>query len=165
MLFDIVIPAAVPVKPIPGYQMPTDSAGLLGWDFVATQMEQTRYYWISTVGTDDSPHVAPLWGIWYRNRVHFDGSPQTAWARHLMRNPRIAVHLPSGDQVVIIEGQAFMLGDGELDAEGWQTIDTVYQTKYAVLEGSPYWYVQPHKVLAWNGADLRTMTRWVFAAV
>lgn len=34
--------------------------------------------------------------------------------------------------------------------------------KYNVDKGSPYWYVQPTKVIAWNGGALDTMTRWIF---
>ena len=41
-------------------------------------------------------------------------------------------------------------------------LDSAYQTKYGVDEGSPYWYIEPTKVLAWNGGNLHTMTRWIF---
>lgn len=162
MLSQIRIPKAIPAKKIDGYKMPEDDSNLLSWDFVVEQMEGARHYWISTVSPAGRPHVVPLWGIWFENRVHFDGSPKTAWSQHLVRNPHIAVHLPDGNQVVILEGLARIIEDDELDDQKWQTLDTVYQSKYQVEEGSPYWAAQPTKVLAWDGADLQTMTRWIF---
>jgi len=162
MLTDFLIPAPIPTKLVPGYQMPANPEQLLSWEFVTQQMEQSRVYWLNTLYADGRPHAVPVWGIWHKNRVHFDGSPKTGWARNLLRNPQITVHLPSGDKVVIIEGHAHMLEDEALTLAEWQTLDSLYQSKYAVDNGSPYWYVHPTKVIAWNGEDLRTMTRWVF---
>lgn len=162
MLQPIVIPAPRPAKKIPGYKMPETPENLLTWDFVATQMTRAKHYWISTVFADGRPHVVPVWGIWLDNRFHFEGSPKTAWARNLFANPRIAVHLPDGDKVVILEGTAHTIEDDEIDAAAWHLLDTTYQTKYQVTQGSPYWYVQPQKVLAWDGETLHTMTRWLF---
>lgn len=162
MLPDIIIPPARPAKKVPGYQMPEDPAHLLTWAFVADRMAQLRHYWLNTVNKVGHPHAVPVWGIWYHNRLHFEGSPQTAWARHLVRDPHIVVHIPDAEQVVIIEGTAHIIADDEIDSAEWQRLDTQFQTKYQVDKGSPYWYVQPRKVLAWDGGDLQTMTRWVF---
>ncbi|GAB4115390.1 MAG: pyridoxamine 5'-phosphate oxidase family protein [Roseiflexaceae bacterium] len=156
------IPAPTPARKVTGYQMPEESARLLGWEFVVAQAEAARHYWLSSVFADGRPHAVPLWGLWYQNRVHFEGSPQTAWVRNLQQDPRCVLHLPSGDQVVIIEGSAHMIADDQLSAEEWLDLDTRFQHKYQVQHGSPYWYLQPHKILAWNGEDLQTMTRWVF---
>ena len=61
MLDQIHIPEAMPVKKIDGYKMPEDEGNLLSWDFVAYQMEQARYYWISTVFSGrPPPYRAPL---------------------------------------------------------------------------------------------------------
>ena len=158
----LTIPKAQPVKKIPGYKMPEDERGLLSWDFVAEQMNQSRYYWLNTTLADGRPHAVPVWGIWHENRVYFDGSYKTAWSINLTRDPRIAVHLPDGNQVVMIEGIAHMIGDDEIDKATWATLDTTYQRKYNVAQGSPYWVVFPHKVLAWDNANLQSMTRWIF---
>lgn len=162
MLNPIIIPKAIPVKKIPGYKMPEDETHLVPWDFVAAQMEPARHYWLSTTYPDGRPHAVPVWGIWYANRFHFEGSMKTAWARNLVRNPGIVVHLPDGDRVVILEGIAHIIEDDEIDSEAWHRLDTTFQSKYQVTQGSPYWYVQPKKVLAWDGEDLHTMTRWLF---
>jgi hypothetical protein len=80
-----------------------------------------------------------------------------------MHNSQIAVHLPEGDKVVVIEGRARMIGDNDLTSDEWERLDSAYRAKYNVKEGSPYWMVQPQKVLAWDGEALGNMTRWIFA--
>lgn len=162
MLAPIIIPQPIPAKQVKGYKMTVDPNNLLTWDFVATQMTAARHYWISTVYSDGRPHVVPVWGIWSANRFHFEGGLHTAWAKNLARNPQIAVHLPDGEKVVIIHGLARIIEDDELDADGWSQLDTAFQTKYQVQQGSPFRYVQPQKVLAWDGGDLQNMTRWLF---
>lgn len=87
---------------------------------------------------------------------------QTAWGQNILKNPSVAVHLPSADQVVVIEGTAYIIQDDEIDADTWNKLDSTFQSKYQVDKGSPYIYVQPRRVLAWNGEDLTTMTRWLF---
>lgn len=163
MLESLTIPAPQPVKKVPGYKMPESAEHLLDWQFVVDQMTHAQYYWIASVNRKSAPHVVPVWGIWFENRVYFDGSPQTGWARNLQANGQIAVHLPSGEQVVVVEGYAKTLADDELNAAEWALIDGIYQKKYNVQTGSPYWYVDPTKVIAWDGGDLLTMTRWIFA--
>lgn len=161
MLPKLIIPDPQPPHALPGYDLPTTHEKLLTWEFVAEQMTAAHYYWISTTYPDGRPHAVPVWGIWHNNRLQFDGGPQTRWSRNLASNPAIAVHLPDGNQVVIIEGHAEALDDNALDKAGWAQIDTLYGDKYDA-EGSPYWVVHPHKVLAWDGDSLETMTRWVF---
>ena len=95
------------------------------------------------------------------DRIHFDGSPQTRWARNLIAHPAIAVHPPDAENVVIIEGVARQLADDELSAAAWAELDGLYAAKYG-MEGSPYWVVEPRLVLAWAGVNLGTMTRWRF---
>ena len=162
MLSPILIPTATPARKVKGYRMPETSENLVSWDFVTEQMVQSRHYWISTVFPNSRPHVVPVWGIWYENRFHFEGSLQTAWGQNILKNSRIAVHLPSADKVVILEGTARIIEDNEIDSNTWDILDTTFQKKYQVDKGSPYIYVQPKRVLAWDGETLTTMTRWVF---
>jgi len=163
VLTKVIIPEASPARKVEGYRMPVTKESLVSWDFVSAQMSQSRHYWISTVFPDQRPHVVPVWGIWFENRFHFEGSLQTAWGKNILKNPRIAVHLSDADKVVIIEGTVHVIQDDEIDGETWSILDSAFQKKYQVEKGSPYLYVQPKRVLAWNGEGLTTMTRWVFA--
>jgi general stress protein 26 len=162
MLNQIIIPEATPARKVAGYKMPESKENLVSWNFVSEQMSLSRHYWISTVYFDGRPHVIPVWGIWHQNRFHFEGSMKTAWGQNILSNPYISVHLPSGDKVVIIEGTAHIIQDDEIDNDTWNILDTTFQSKYQVEKGSPYIYVTPKKVLAWDGEELTTMTRWLF---
>ena len=115
MLSRIIIPEVTPARKVKGYRMPETRENLVSWEFVAEQMAQARHYWISTVFSDSRPHVVPVWGIWHEGRFHFEGSLQTVWGKNILKNPRIAVHLPDPDKVVIIEGIAHVIEDDEID--------------------------------------------------
>jgi nitroimidazol reductase NimA-like FMN-containing flavoprotein (pyridoxamine 5'-phosphate oxidase superfamily) len=135
---------------------------VLDWSFVAERMAAATYYWITTASAAGQPHAAPLWGLWFEDRLYFDGSPATRWSRNLQANPAVAVHPPDAERVVMIEGTARMLGDDELTPAEWAQLDGLYRARYAVDFGSPYWVVEPRLVLAWDGTKLGTMTRWRF---
>lgn len=156
------MPAPEPAHKVAGYGMPQEREHLLGWDFVVEQMNAATHYWITTRFPDGRPHTVPLWGLWHENRLHFEGRPQAAWARHLVRDPRAVVHPPDPEQVVTIEGVARIVQDDDITEQEWDDLDSRFQAKYAVDSGSPYWCLEPVKVLAWNGGLLDTMTRWSF---
>jgi len=86
---------------------------------------------------------------------------QTAWGKNILNNPHIAVHLPSAEKVVLIEGTAPIIQD-EIDDATWNLLDSTFQSEYQVDKGSPYIYLKPKRVLAWDGEELTTMTRWLF---
>lgn len=160
MLSKLIIPKPEPPRPIAGYPLP--DAPQLDWSFVAERMTAATYYWVTSAAADGRPHAAPVWGVWFEDRLYFDGSPATRWARNLRASPTVAVHPPDAEQVVMVEGTARMLEDDELSATEWELLDGVYQTKYTLEQGSPFWVVQPRLVLAWDGPQLGTMTRWRF---
>jgi Pyridoxamine 5'-phosphate oxidase len=159
----LIIPEPILPKQIPGYRLPDNPDHLLDWSFVAEHMSTARHYWISTVNRKNHPHAVPVWGLWYENRVYLEGSPKTAWASNAMRNPNVSVHLPDAARVVIIEGVAQFIEDDDLDPATWEAIDTLYQSKYQVLEGSPWILIHPRKVLAWDNPNLQSMTCWNFS--
>ena len=160
MLPQLIIPPPEAPDELPGYGLP--DAPVLEWTFVAERMIAATYYWVATVDPDGEPHTVPLWGVWHGDRLYFDGSPETRWARNLKANPAVAAHPPDAENVVIIEGRARALADGELAAGERAALNAVYGAKYN-SEGSPYWVVEPRLVLAWDGVRLGTMTRWRFS--
>ena len=60
MLTPLVIPDPVPARKVPGYKMPETRENLLSWDFVADQMTNARFYWLSTNYADGRPHAVPV---------------------------------------------------------------------------------------------------------
>jgi hypothetical protein len=154
---------------IPGYGVPESDEGMLAWSHVTGRLEQARNYWICTAGPDGQPHAVPVWGAWLDGALYFGVGPRSA--RNLTTNPKVAVHLESGDDVVILEGSVGQmqgpdpalsqrLDDAMADKYGWRPSEE--GAEEAVGEG---WYVlHPRTVYAWASFP-QDATRWKLAPV
>jgi pyridoxine/pyridoxamine 5'-phosphate oxidase len=127
---------------------------MLPWTWADEQLTASRNYWIATVG----PHASPVWGLWQSGGLLFSCGAQSRKARDLARDPRLVVHLESGDEVVILEGVAERVAATEDDVED-------YQRKYGIRPdpGEGWYRVAPQRVLAWRERDYpRSATRFDF---
>lgn len=158
----LVIPQPSLPRYVQGYSMPKTENKLLSWSFVDNTLYRSNFYWLATIDNKGLPHTVPLWGIWFENRVFFDGHPQTKWIRNLMANNHVSVHVPSPEQVCIIEGKAVIIDDNDLTKEEWDVLDQTYVKKYDQLVGSPYIYIEPNKILVWDTSTFEHMTIWNF---
>ena len=108
------------------------------WSRVDDRLSSSRNYWIHTTRSDGRPYVKPVWGIWFDGRLHSSTSAKSVSGLNLSARNSIAVHLESGDDVVILEGKAEALTDGKLLSK----LDEVYFAKYAyhlrIEDGSVY---------------------------
>lgn len=149
-----------PSRPyIPGYGIPTNIEGTLPWSHVGERMERSRNYWVGTVRPDGRPHVVPVWGVWLDGTLYFGGGPDTRWSRNLAISPQVAVHLESGDDVVILEGSVERITDP--DHPLVTRLDDAYEAKYHMRHGIPFWVLRPRIAFAWSKFPDNT-TRWVF---
>jgi len=152
---------------IPGsYGVPTDGSGaeLLPWSWAAERLTDARNYWICTTRADGSPAVAPVWCLWLDGAVWFSTSRSSLKSRNIARDPRVVVHLESGDETVILEGEAEEVTDpGERER-----FADAYEPKYgmrpdAAEAAAPFYRVRPRAAQTWLEADYpHTATRWVF---
>jgi nitroimidazol reductase NimA-like FMN-containing flavoprotein (pyridoxamine 5'-phosphate oxidase superfamily) len=152
------------------YGVPQGDEDMLPWAWAEERLEKARNYWVCTAGADGRPHSVPVWGAWMDGTLYFDGHPMTRWGRNLKHNPAISVHLESGDEVVILEGD--VLDIPKLDKERAERLAVLMKSKYA---SEPYEYepnpndwmerglyaLRPKAALAW-GAFPRTLTKWKF---
>src|SRR5829696_3476560 len=83
-----------------------EGEGLVPWQWAVEQLEVARNYWLATVRADGTPHAMPVWGVWLDGLFYFDTHPQSQKVRNLRAQPRAVVHLESGSEVVILEGQS-----------------------------------------------------------
>lgn len=150
----------------PGYGiLPADEgAGLLPWSRAVERLEASRNYWIGTTRPDGAPHAAPVWGVWSDGRLVFGTNPSSRKGRNLAHDPRISVHLESGDDVVILEGVAEQLGD---DDRAGKVVDA-YERKYGwrpeVADMPRWWTLAPALAFAWLESDFPgTATRYRFS--
>jgi general stress protein 26 len=153
-------------------QMPKDygmadaknGKGLLPWSHVGERMERSRNYWICTTRPDGRPHVMPVWGVWVEDRFYFGTDRRSRKARNLASNPVMAVHLESGDDVIIVEGPAEEVTDRTVLGQ----IDKGYAKKYKMgLSGHPgdtvIYGLKPRVAFAWREQDFNlSATRWAF---
>ena len=144
-----------------GYEVATGEVPLLEWDHVEQRLTEARQYWLVTVGRGRRPHAVPVWGLWIRWHLFFDGLGTARWARELAENPSITVHLESGEDVVILEGEA---EDAVPDPATSALIAQLWQRKYGRLVPEPargIYRLRPSLARAWTRFP-EDATRWRF---
>ena len=82
----------------------------LSWPEVAARLEAARNYWLCTTTPSGIPHAAPVWGVVIGQVLYLYSERRTVKARNLANDPRVVVHLESGEDVVIVRGTAQDLG-------------------------------------------------------
>ena len=161
-------PRSRPLLPT-DYGVPDVEEGMVSWSWAVERLEQARNYWFSTTRPDGRPHAMPAWAVWLDGALYFDGSPETRRGRNLAVNPAITVHLESGDQVVILEGQA--LEAGRPDPAFAQRLAAAYEAKYgasddyhpsaATWDNGGLWVMRPRVAFGWTEFP-KALTRWRF---
>jgi hypothetical protein len=137
-----------------GYGVPSDPEGMLPWSWVLERLVPAHNYWIATSG----PHASPIWALWGDDTLVFSCGAPSRKARELAADPRCVVHLESGAEVVIVEG------DAERIDVTTELVDA-YSAKYGHTEASAgVWFrVRPRRILAWREDDYpRSATRFDF---
>src|SRR5512133_1543967 len=109
MANSVIPPKAGRPKMPDGYGVPEHNETVLAWDYVDGRMQASMNYWIITASTSGRPAATPVWGAWLDNKLFFDGSPETRRGRNISQNSHVVVHLESGSEVVILEGEARIL--------------------------------------------------------
>ena len=144
------------------------SGGPLAWSHAEERLERARNYWIATTRPDCGPHAAPVWGVWVEGSLYFGTDRSSVKGRNLAHSPELIVHLESGDDVVILEGEV----EEVRDQTSFVAIDAAYRVKYGMGvsdagdEGAVWYVVRPRKAHAWLENDfLNTATRWRFHTV
>jgi hypothetical protein len=114
---------------------------------VDARLTDAGTYWV-VARTGGHPHPRPVWGVWRVDHLFLSiGTPVTRAA--LAVDPRVTVHLDSGTDVVILEGQAEGPND---DDDVLAAYDRKYDWSYDVADHGPLTSVRPSTVLAWETA-------------
>jgi PPOX class probable F420-dependent enzyme len=157
--------AAPPLIPA-GYGVPADTSGaaLLPWSSAAERLAGARNYWLCTTRGDGRPHAMPVWAIWLDDALWFSSGRESQKSRNLERDPRCVVHLESGDDVVVLDGDVSEEGD----ADAFARFADVYEQKYAYRPtadlGAVYVF-RPRSAYTWHESDFpKSAARWVFRA-
>jgi hypothetical protein len=143
---------------------------LLPWSWAEHRLVRARGYWIASTRPDGRPHTRPVWGVWHEGAFYF--STGSLAAANVAHDPRITLHLESGAEVVILEGNATATTDQDLVS----LLSVIYNDKYRWdldPDAPATWYeVRPEVAFGWivddSGRDYGatfhgTATRWRFA--
>lgn len=145
------------------YGIHGDEAGLLAWDWAVERLARARNYWVATTRPDGSPHAMPVWGLWLDGAFYFSSSPDSRKARNLAANPAAVVHLESGDEVVILEGDVAQVTDESLLRRLGEDYSRKYDLAVSFTGGRPVLAVRPRVAYAWLERDYPgTATRFTF---
>ena len=82
----------------------------LSWPEVAARLAVARNYWLSTASPDGARTRPRYGGVVIEHTLYLYSERRTRKARNLAADPRLVVHLESGDDVVIVRGTAADLG-------------------------------------------------------
>ena len=82
----------------------------LSWPEIAAHLAVARNYWLCTTMPSGAPHAAPVWGVVASGTLYLYSERRTVKARNLAADPRVAVHLESGENVMIVRGIADDVG-------------------------------------------------------
>lgn len=127
-----------------GYGVPETTSGVLPWERVERALVEALHYWVATTRPDGRPHVVPRWGVWTRDAFWYDGSPSTVHVQNLIQDPRMVLHLESGEHAVVLEGEA--RPSKPVDGEFGRHLSEQFGIKYG-----PKGYEPPPD--AWSGSD------------
>ena len=115
-----------------------------------------------------APHAAPVWGVVIGGTLYLYSERRTVKARNLAADPRVVVHLESGEDVVIVRGTAEDVGTpgqvpevvaalsakytGEEDRQYLPDADPAFDVVYAI---------RPRSAMMWRLADYEgSQRRW-----
>jgi PPOX class probable F420-dependent enzyme len=95
---------------------------------VDERLRKEPIIWLGTVRPDGRPHLIPVWFFWDGEAITIYSQPNNQKMRNLQHNINVTLALDTadeGDDVVIVEGKAELLGKSE------QTMNTpAYIEKY-----------------------------------
>jgi len=147
------------------YGIRKETEGLLAWSWVEERLVAARNYWVCTTRPDGRPHAMPVWGLWHEGAFYFSSAPDSRKARNLEANPAVAVHLESGDEVVILEGVASLEFDEGLLGQLGADYSRKYSFDVSFTVGRPLNVVSPRVAYAWIEEDYpATATRFTLRA-
>jgi hypothetical protein len=104
-----------------------------------------------------------VWGLWFEGHFYFGTSPKSVDGQNISLNPWLAVHLESGDDVVILEGKAEVVSEHDLLSR----LDEAYRAKYSFHlirdDVSPVYMLRHRVAFAWVERDfVGSATRYNF---
>jgi PPOX class probable F420-dependent enzyme len=140
------------------------------WAEVAGRLSKARTYWLGTTTPSGAPHAAPVWGAVTGQTLYLYSERSTVKARNLAIDPRVVVHLESGEDVLIVHGAAEDLGPPAEVPSGVAALAAKYtrpEDRQYLPDADPafdvVYAVRPRSAIAWRLDDYAdSQRRWSF---
>jgi hypothetical protein len=150
---------------IPGYGIAAadEGGGLLPWSWAEERLARSHNYWVAVTRLGGGPHLTPVWGVWHDGAFWFSTGGSVK-VRALAADPRCVVSTESGEEAVIIEGEASRGADRAVQ----RVVIGAYNEKYRWdfdADKEELYVVRPRVVFGFvdhPGEFARTATRWKF---
>jgi len=140
----------------------------LTWAEVAGRLSAARTYWLGTTMPSGAPHAAPVWGAVVGETLYLYSERRTVKARNLAADPRLVLHLESGEDVLIVRGTATDAGTPAQVPE----VVAALAAKYTRPGDRPYlpnadpdfdvvYAIRPRSAMVWRMDDYEgSQRRW-----
>jgi hypothetical protein len=160
----------------PAYGIHPGDDGLLPWQWAEERLTASRNYWVCTTRPDGRPHAMPVWGVWSDGALFFSTSRSSVKGRNLAANPAISIHLESGDECVVLEGEVMAATGSALlradDAYAAKYINAETGEGFKMSDGASgdappngAYMLRPRRAFGWQEKDYpHSATRWRFGA-
>jgi nitroimidazol reductase NimA-like FMN-containing flavoprotein (pyridoxamine 5'-phosphate oxidase superfamily) len=141
---------------------------VLSWPQVAARLAAARNYWLCTTAPSGAPRAVPVWGVATGHTLYLYSERRTVKARNLAADPRVMVHLESGEDVVIVRGTAQDLGAPVGVPEVVAALSSKYTGKgdqQCLPDADPdfdvVYAISPQSAMMWRLADYEaSQRRW-----
>ena len=140
----------------------------LAWPAVAARLHASRSLWLTTSEPGSGPHAVPVWGAVVDGVLHLYTSRSTRKARNVAAEPRVVLHLPDPEDVLLVSGRLRDLG-GPRDVPD---VVAAFAAKYTAPGDEGYlpgvdpgvdvvYALEPRQAMAWRLADFEnSQLRW-----
>ena len=128
----------------------------LSWAECLDRFDAALFWWVATAEPGTGPHAVPVWGVVVDGAMYWYSEAASRRSRDLAIDPRVVVHLESGEEVLIARGTAALAGT----AADLPEVSAAYRPKYPSPEDAAWLPDQPDwaHVQIWRFVPMTALT-------
>ncbi|MCA9937132.1 MAG: pyridoxamine 5'-phosphate oxidase family protein [Anaerolineales bacterium] len=121
------------------------------WRAIEARLGREATIWLATVRRDGRPHLAPVWFVWYDEKIYLATSSFSQKYTNLRYNQNVTLSLADPYNVVLIEGEAHAANRHTTEKVSEHFLHK-YEWDFRSDDSDDWRLVEitPHKVLAWG---------------
>ena len=117
---------------------------------IESRLAHERNIWLATARADGTPHLVPIWFVWWDEQAWICTSPKSVKARNMSLQPKVMFALEDGDKPALAEAIA-----SRVEAPFAHELASAFKAKYGwdINADSDYGAVFAIKVTRWLSWD------------